>query len=284
MRAWRRLTLWPPAKLNRFLHITGRRADGYHLLQTAFELIDWCDQLDIELRDDGVIERVGGLPEVPSEADLVVRAARALQPMAGPGDGCTLTLHKQIPSGAGLGGGSADAAAVLLGLNRLWNLRLDLVDLMRLGATLGADVPVFIGQQPAFAEGIGEILTPLPFMPRWYAVIYPAVALATGPMFSDPNLRRDCQAIDIDSYLLNPPCDNVFAPLAQAHAPVIAQAMDCLHDRLGSAQLSGSGSAVFAQAPDQHSAHMAVQDLPPLWIGRAVRSITNWFDKIGPNH
>lgn len=278
----RALSLHPPAKLNRFLHIVGRRHDGYHLLQTAFDLIDWCDQLDIETRSDGQIVRIGGLPEVAAEADLIVRAARLLQDRTGSGLGCTLSLRKHVPSGAGLGGGSADAAAVLLGLNQLWDLGLPRAELMRLGAGLGADVPVFIGQQPAFAEGIGDILSPLPFVQRAYAVIFPGVVLATAPMFADPGLQRDCPYLDPAGYLNDQPGDNVFASLAKARLPEIAAAMGWLRSRLGAAQLTGSGSAVFAEAPDSASAQAALEGLPALWTGRAVRSITNWFDKIRP--
>ena len=272
------MLLRPPAKLYRFLHIVGRRADGYHLLQTAFELIDWTDELSIEPRDDGVIERRGGAIGVAADADLVVRAARLLQPLAAPAAGCTLTLTKHIPTGAGLGGGSADAAAVLLGLNRLWRLRLDVEELLRLGLQLGADVPVFIGQRPAFAEGIGEILRPLPFAARSYAVIHPGVAMATGPMFGDPLLRRDCAPIGVADYLSGVPLSNVFEPVALMRSTEIAAAAAWLRARLGHAQLTGSGSAVFAQAPDIEAAHAALVGVPEHWSCRAARSITNWFD------
>lgn len=270
--------LRPPAKLNRFLHIVGRRADGYHLLQTAFELIDWTDELVIENRADGVIERRGGAIGVEPESDLVVRAARLLQPFAPVGAGCTLTLIKHIPTGAGLGGGSADAAAVLLGLNRLWQLDLSIDTLLQLGLKLGADVPVFIDQRPAFAEGVGENLSPLPFVARCYAVIYPAVALATGPMFADPLLRRDCTPISVSDYLHGASTVNVFEPVARARSTEIAAAARWLQQRLGNARLTGSGSAVFAQAADLPSAQAALSGAPDRWICRAARTITNWFD------
>ncbi|HWS27976.1 MAG TPA: 4-(cytidine 5'-diphospho)-2-C-methyl-D-erythritol kinase [Xanthomonadales bacterium] len=272
------LLLRPPAKLNRFLHIVGRRADGYHLLQTAFELIDWTDELAIENRDDGVIERRGGAIGVAAESDLVVRAARLLQPLAATGAGCTLTLTKHIPTGAGLGGGSADAAAVLLGLNRLWRLDLSVERLLQLGLQLGADVPVFIGQHPAFAQGVGEVLSPVPFAARSYAVIYPAVALATGPMFADPRLRRDCPPISVADYLAGAPTGNVFEPVALSRSVEIAAAADWLRARLGEAHLTGSGSAVFAQAAELQAAQAALAGAPAHWTCRAARSITNWFD------
>jgi len=273
------MLLFPPAKLNRFLHIVGRRPDGYHCLQSAFELIDWHDELRIEATTDGAIERIGGLADVPTDADLTVRAARLLQPLAAARSGCRLTLNKHIPNGAGLGGGSADAAAVLLALNRLWNLQLDLATLARLGLSLGADVPVFVGQQPAFAEGIGELLTPLPYVERHYAVIYPGVSLATGPMFADPRLQRDCAPISLANYLSNTPTGNVFEPVALAQSAEIGRAMNWLQLRLGNARLTGSGSAVYAQAPSLASAGTALLEAPSVWNCRAVRSITNWFDK-----
>ncbi len=270
--------LRPPAKLNRFLHITGRRADGYHLLQTAFDLIDWCDELEVTVRDDGVIERVGGMSQVAASDDLVVRAARALQPLAPVGAGCTLTLTKHIPSGAGLGGGSADAAATLLALNRLWQLRLGPDELIRIGARLGADVPVFLGQQPAFAEGIGELLQPLPFVHRHYLVVHPGVALATGPMFAHPALRRDCAPVSVAQYLAGGIDDNVFAPVARDLAPGVVAAMDWLKARCGHARLTGSGSAVFAEAADPAAAQAHLAELPVNWRGRVAASVANWFD------
>lgn len=272
------MRLRPPAKLNRFLHITGRRADGYHLLQTAFELIDWCDELEIEARDDGVIARVGGMAEVAADDDLVVRAARALQPLAPSGAGCTLVLTKHIPTGAGLGGGSADAAATLLALNHLWQLRLGADELIRIGARLGADVPVFLCQQPAFAEGIGEELQPLPYVRRHYLVVHPGVALATGPMFAHPALRRDCAPVSVAQYLAGGIEDNVFAPVACALAPGVVAAMDWLQVRCGEARLTGSGSAVFAEVADPLAAQTLLAELPVNWRGRVAVSVANWFD------
>lgn len=272
------MLLHPPAKLNRFLHIVGRRDDGYHRLQTAFELIDWCDELRIEPRSDGVIERRGGPPEVDAEADLVVRAARLLQPLAAPGCGCTLTLTKHIPSGAGLGGGSSDAAAVLLGLNRIWKLGLEVPDLIRIGVQLGADVPVFLGQQPAYAEGIGERLQALPHVERFHAVIFPGISLATGRMFAHPNLCRDCRPISRQQYLAGALTTNVFEPVAQELAPAVGQALDWLRQRLGAARLTGSGSAVYAEASTLAAAEAALAGVPASWTCRAARSITNWFD------
>lgn len=273
------MLLHPPAKLNRFLRITGRRADGLHLLQTAFELIDWCDELEVLPRRDGVIERVGGLAGVAAEDDLVVRAARALLPLAPEGSGCTLRLRKSIPSGAGLGGGSSDAAAVLLALDEVWGLRLPLTRLMEIGLALGADVPVFLGQQPAFAEGVGERLTPLPFEPRHYAIIWPGVGLATGPMFAHPALRRDCPPVPVSACVADRVNENVFEPVAAALAPEVARALAFLRARFGQARLTGSGSAVFAQAPDRAAAQAGLEGAPVNWSCRAASSVQNWFDK-----
>ncbi|GMU42292.1 MAG: hypothetical protein AMXMBFR25_02780 [Lysobacterales bacterium] len=274
------MLLHPPAKLNRFLHIVGRRADGYHLLQTAFELVDWCDELRIETRADGVIERIGGPPGVAAEDDLAVRAARMLQPLAAAGAGCTIELIKHIPGGAGLGGGSADAAAVLLALDRLWDLRLAAQRLAGIGLRLGADVPVFLGQQPAFAEGVGEILSPLPFVQRHYAIVWPGVALATGPMFAHPQLRRDRAPISPADYLAGHAVDNAFEPVAAALAPAVAEALAWLRARFGHARLTGSGSAVYAQAADYASAQAGLQGAPVNWSCRAASSLANWFDKV----
>jgi len=216
---------------------------------------------------------------VPAELDLTVRAARLLQPFASAGSGCTLTLCKKIPNGAGLGGGSADAAAVLMALNRLWDLHLDVATLSRLGLSLGADVPVFIGQQPAFAEGVGELLTALPFVQRHYAVIYPGVSLATGPMFAHSQLRRDCAPIRVTDYLSNAPTQNVFEPVALTQSAEVNDALTYLLAHFGNARLTGSGSAVFAQVSDRTAATAAFRDAPTRWNCRAVSSLTNWFDK-----
>lgn len=270
------LTLRPPAKLNRFLHITGRRADGYHLLQTAFELIDWCDELRLESRDDGRIVLIGGTPGVPAEQDLAVRAARLMQTLH-PG-GCTLTLSKRIPTGAGMGGGSSDAAAVLLGLKRIWNLRLDLPALMALGLRLGADVPVFLGQTPAFAQGVGELLQPLPWVDRYYLVVHPGVALETAAMFAAADLNRNVSPLTSGDYLAGAATRNVFEPVARRLSAAVEQCFGWV-GQYGRAQLTGSGSAVFCELADPDTGAAALAGLPERWRGRVVRSLTNWFDK-----
>ncbi|MFO1495924.1 MAG: 4-(cytidine 5'-diphospho)-2-C-methyl-D-erythritol kinase [Lysobacterales bacterium] len=273
-----RLRLRPPAKLNRFLHIVGRRADGYHLLQTAFELIDWCDELTIETRSDDRVVLIGGTAGVPAERDLVCRAARLLQTLR-PEAGCTLHLNKHIPTGAGLGGGSSDAAAVLLGLNRLWNLRLDLPRLLELGLQLGADVPVFLGQTPAYAEGVGERLQALPWVDRPYLVVHPGVELGTAAMFAAADLCRAMPSLSLQDYLAGQPTRNVFEPVARRLSPEVERCFDWV-GRFGPARLTGSGSAVYCELTDPAAANVALAALPERWRGRVVRTLTNWFDKV----
>jgi len=182
---------WPaPAKLNLFLHVTGRREDGYHSLQTAFQLVDLCDTLDIRPRDDGTIRRVEGPPEIDPEADLAVRAARLLQARTGCKLGADIWLRKVVPAGGGLGGGSSDAATVLVALNQLWATGLAAGQLAGLGLELGADVPVFVHGRSAWAEGVGEVLEPLELPPRWFAVVHPGVAISTAEVFQAPELTR----------------------------------------------------------------------------------------------
>ena len=186
-------SIWPaPAKLNLFLHIVGRRADGYHLLQTVFQLVDLHDDIAITPRKDGVVERLGGLAHVPPAQDLVVRAALALRTYAGrPELGATLAVTKRIPAGAGMGGGSSDAATTLVALNHLWGLGLPLETLAELGLGLGADVPVFVYGHTAWGEGVGENLTPLELPERWFAVIHPGIAVPTGPLFPPKAMMFD---------------------------------------------------------------------------------------------
>lgn len=276
------LKLRPPAKLNLFLHILGRRSDGYHSLQTVFELIDWTDELELQLRDDGQIERIVGAIGVAAQDDLCVRAARLLKPLAPAAAGCDIRLTKHIPTGAGLGGGSADAAAVLLGLNRLWRLGLPLAELAVLGARLGADVPVFVQQQPCFAEGIGECLQPLPLLPRQYLVVYPGVALATAAMFAASDLRRDCAPITLDQWQAGEPTSNVFQPLARTLSPEVARAELWLEQRFGPPRLSGSGSALFVPIADAEAASARMRAAPASWRWRCVRSTAFWFDNPVP--
>jgi 4-diphosphocytidyl-2-C-methyl-D-erythritol kinase len=189
-----------PAKLNLFLHVTGRRADGYHLLQTVFRFIDAQDVVHLERRDDGRLLRTIDLPGVPEEVDLSLRAARALQQATGCGFGVNVTLEKHLPAGGGLGGGSSDAATVLVALNRLWNTGLSRQALMKIGLTLGADVPVFVFGKNAFAEGVGEDLQAVSLPKRWYVVVQPDASVPTAAIFTAPDLTRDTQAITMADF------------------------------------------------------------------------------------
>jgi 4-diphosphocytidyl-2-C-methyl-D-erythritol kinase len=249
------MTLWPaPAKLNLFLHITGRRADGYHELQTVFQFLDWCDELRITPRADGQIIRSGGLAGVPPEADLVVRAARLLQAHAGCGLGADIELHKRIPAGGGLGGGSSDAATVLHALNRLWALDLPATDMARLGLSLGADVPLFLLGHAAFGAGVGEVLTPVAPETPWYVVLHPDCAVSTAEIFNAPELTRSTPATTITRFFSAPEAHgNDCEPVVLARYPRIAAAHRWLGQH-GRARLTGTGACVFAAFADEASA------------------------------
>ncbi len=273
-----RLSIRAPAKLNTFLHIIGRRADGYHLLETAFDLVDWYDEIELTARADGEIVRVAGAHGVAAVDDLVVRAARRLRVECAVAAGCEISVRKSIPMGAGLGGGSADAAAVLLGLDRLWGLGLSRARLAEIGLGLGADVPVFIGQGPAFAEGVGERLTPLVFRQCSYFVIHPGVGLATPAMFAAPELVRDCPRLGVAGYLARPPVDNVFLKVAMARSEAVRSAVEWLQGRFGEARLTGSGSAVFAPVDSVTEASARLAEVPAGWQARVVSSVRDWFD------
>jgi len=288
-----------PAKLNLFLHIVGRRPDGYHLLQSVFVLIDWCDTLHFERRDDGRLARHDLTEALPAD-DLALRAARALQQASGCGLGADISLAKQVPWGAGLGGGSSDAASTLLALNRLWGLHWPRERLLQLGLTLGADVPFFIGGHNAFVEGIGEQLTPIALPPAAFAVVKPAAAIATPSIFRSPLLRRDNEAAIVASFLADASWQQQFTaevaqgwgrndlqPAAESLCPEVTQVARWLQAHFGNSRMSGSGSAVFARTGtgDQPGATEVVGGLltglftdqatalPPHWVGRLCRSL-----------
>lgn len=280
-----------PAKINLFLHVVGRLTDGYHLLQSPFVLIDWIDTLHLERRSDGVLRRHDLGPALPDD-DLCLRAARALQRASGTTAGADIYIDKQVPWGAGMGGGSSDAATVLLGLNRLWGLHWPRARLLELGATLGADVPFFVGGHNAFVEGIGEKLTPM-VMPRaWYAVVKPAASLPTAAIFGSPLLKRDTDAVIVTGSLADASTPEVvlgewvdrmlqgfgrndLQPAAEDRCSDVAQAASWLHTRYGNSRMTGSGSAVFARAGtgDQPVATFPVEELPSGWVGRLCRSL-----------
>jgi len=274
-----------PAKLNLFLHVIGRRADGYHLLQSVFVLIDWCDSLDFELRRDGRLARHDLAAALP-EDDLCLRAARALQAAGGTALGADISITKRLPSGAGMGGGSSDAASTLLALNRLWQLDWPLSRLVRLGLELGADVPFFLGGHNAFVEGIGERLTPLAIAPRGFAILKPAAGVETRAVFQSPQLVRNTAAdilagfpADADSErFLDGWGRNDLQPIAESICPDVAQAARLLEASFGNSRMTGSGSAVFARtgkSTGTGSRPMAPMpaDLPPGWVGRMCCSL-----------
>jgi 4-diphosphocytidyl-2-C-methyl-D-erythritol kinase len=257
---------WPaPAKLNLFLHITGRRTDGYHLLQSVFQFLDFGDEIFLDVREDGAIHRLNELPGVAPEQDLVVRAARLLQQQSGCRLGADIRVEKRLPMGGGLGGGSSDAATVLVALNRLWGLNLPVAELARLGLQLGADVPVFVHGHAAWAEGVGEILEPVELPEPWYLVIIPPVEVSTAKIFSDPQLTRDCQAIKIRAFLAGEG-ENVCQPVASHHYPEIAQALTWLGN-FATAKMTGTGSCIFAAFDTRGQAEAVYQQLPADWRG-----------------
>ena len=265
-------TLWPaPAKLNLFLHVTGRRPDGYHELQTLFQLIDLCDTLAIEVREDGQIERLGGPEDVPPEQDLSVRAARALQAAAGTRLGASLRVIKRIPVGGGLGGGSTDAATALLALNHLWGCGLSADALAELGLPLGADVPVFVRGFSAWAEGVGERLAPVTLPERWYVIVRPGVSVSTREVFQSPELTRNSPIITIRAFFESGG-RNDCEPVVRAHWPEVAEALDWL-GRYAPARLTGTGSCIFAPVASPSEAERIAARVPDKWRSFVARGL-----------
>ena len=269
-----------PAKLNLFLHIVGRRADGYHLLQSVFQLIDWCDILSLKQISANEIHRIDPIPGVPPEQDLVVRAAQLLKDFCNIDGGAEIRLEKNIPIGAGLGGGSSDAASTLLGLNHLWNLKLDKATLCQLGLKLGADVPFFIFGQNAFVEGVGEKLQAISLETQDFVVIFPNQGIATAQIFQDPQLTRDHAPITIDGFVASPNLyrSNDCQAVAVQKCPEVKQALDWITRVVPNSApcMSGSGSSVFAALdPKTDTANLEnlLQNLPKGWIGRIVRGL-----------
>lgn len=267
-----------PAKLNLFLHVTGRRPDGYHTLQTVFQLIDWQDTLHFSRRGDGRILHANPLEGVPAESDLTVRAARLLQRTTGCTYGVELHIDKQLPRGGGLGGGSSDAATTLLALNQLWQLDLPRHTLMTLGLELGADVPFFVFGENAFAEGVGEQLQPVPLPDSTFLVIHPGVEVPTPAIFSDKGLTRNTPAIIIADFLAyHFPLEfghNDLQPVAARKYAEVARALAWLNANAAHARMSGSGACVFARYTNASEAQHAMERLPPEWVGKVVRSLS----------
>lgn len=261
---------WPaPAKLNLCLHIVGRRADGYHLLQTAFQFIDLCDKITFAERPAGVIERVAGPADIPPDQDLTVRAARLLAERTGAGRGVAIAVNKRIPVQGGLGGGSSDAATVLVALNALWDLHLSSGELATLALALGADVPVFVGGQAAWAEGVGEQLTPQDFPEEVFLVVRPDVAVSTADVFQAAELTRNSPLTTIRAFLAEGG-RNDCTPVVRRRYRQVSEALDWLGS-FSVARLTGTGCCIFAGFADRAAAERVRGLLPPRWQGFVVR-------------
>jgi 4-diphosphocytidyl-2-C-methyl-D-erythritol kinase len=269
-------TQWPaPAKLNLFLHVTGRRPDGYHELQTLFQLIDLCDTVSLSVTDDGRIERPAGPPGVDPDSDLTVRAAKALQVATGCRAGASIRIAKRIPMGGGLGGGSSDAATVLLALNHLWGCHLPIDELARLGLPLGADVPVFVRGSSAWAEGVGEQLVPVELPERWYVVIHPGVAVPTKDVFQSPELTRNTPIITIRAFFGpegSSGSRNDCEPVVRARYPAVADALSWLGN-FAPARLTGTGSCIFAAFGSAIEAERVAARAPDRWRAFVARGL-----------
>ncbi|MDR1229408.1 MAG: 4-(cytidine 5'-diphospho)-2-C-methyl-D-erythritol kinase [Azoarcus sp.] len=260
-----------PAKLNLFLHVTGRRPDGYHLLQSAFRLLDWGDTLDFTIRDDGRIHRVNDLPGIPEDADLTIRAAQSLQRASGCTFGADITVHKHLPVGGGLGGGSSDAATTLMALDRLWGLGLGHARLREIGLALGADLPFFIYGRDAFVEGIGETLQPLDLPPAWYVVVAPGTSVPTARIFASPELTRNTPPVRVHRLTLSR-TRNDLQPVACAHYPEVAEALSWL-EQFAPARMTGSGACVFAAVDSAAHAEQIAGRCPARWCAWRAASL-----------
>jgi 4-diphosphocytidyl-2-C-methyl-D-erythritol kinase len=265
------LRLPAPAKLNLMLRIVGRRDDGYHLLQTVFQFLDRCDWITLRPRTDGEIRLETPLPGVPKETDLTVRACHALREKTGIREGITIGIEKNLPMGGGLGGGSSDAATALVGLNHVWKAGLSVDELAALGVRLGADVPVFVRGFSAWAEGVGEILTPLELPEPWYVVLVPACHIATGKIFSASNLTRNNKPIKIADFLAGQQ-DNHCLPVVRGLYPEIGVALDEL-SRFSPARLTGTGACVFASFDSESDARAVAATLERSWSVFVTRGV-----------
>lgn len=268
-----------PAKLNLFLHVTGMRPDGYHLLQTAFQLLDHGDMLHFDVRDDGKIRRTTDLAGVPEETDLIVRAAKLLQSSTGTRSGGALlgadiAIEKRLPMGGGLGGGSSDAATTLMALNHLWQTGLTRAELMILGLQLGADVPFFMFGQNAFAEGVGEALTPVNTRTCWFVVIEPGVFVPTATIFSSAELTRDTKPVKITDFSTDVVNfgKNDLQVVAAKQFPPVADAIEWL-GRYGNARMTGSGACVFCAFEQEHQADEVLKAVPARWKAWKAKAI-----------
>jgi len=265
-------TRWPaPAKINLFLHVTGRRPDGYHEIQTLFQLLDWGDEITLRMTSDGAIAREPADYPVAEADDLVVRAARALQRASGCKQGVRIGVDKHVPLGSGLGGGSSDAATILLALNRLWGCGFERAALARLGVSLGADVPLFIHGRSALATGIGDRLEPVALGPRHYVLVFPPLSIATQEVFTDPDLPRGSRAISLAEALAgggNNDCEFV----VRKRYPAMAAALEILK-RWGRPVMTGTGSGIFLQMESRVQAMSAAREIKTLYNVRAVNGV-----------
>jgi 4-diphosphocytidyl-2-C-methyl-D-erythritol kinase len=263
---------WPaPAKLNLFLHVTGRRDDGYHALQTLFQFLDHGDSLFFRPRGDGVVERLAAVPGVPPEEDLSVRAALLLSRASGANLGADIRIEKRIPMGAGLGGGSSDAATTLVALNRLWNIGFTGDELAALGLQLGADVPVFVRGLASWAEGIGERLSPVEIAEPWYLVITPPITVSTREIFGAPDLQRDCARVTLDDYLAGR-TGNVCEAVTTARYPEVQAVLDWARAH-GPAAMSGTGASVFMPFAERAPAIKLRSEVPADWKSFVARGL-----------
>ena len=276
----KQITVSAPAKINRFLHIIGQRADGYHLLQTAFQLINLADVITLSPSTNREIIRTNGPANIPPETDLVVRAAKLLQKSTQTNLGCTIQLEKNIPMGAGLGGGSSDAASVLWGLNELWGTQLTRTNLMEMGLQLGADVPFFLFGQNAFAEGVGEVLTPINLPTTEFLLIYPGINIPTIDVFKSPNLTRNHPPVTMLDFIGSAHIDQLGSNdcesvVVQKYTEV-AEAISWLKQRApqSNPRMSGSGSSVFATV-EANLAKELLNQLPQRWKGFVVRGLNS---------
>jgi 4-diphosphocytidyl-2-C-methyl-D-erythritol kinase len=274
------LRWWPaPAKLNLFLHVAGRRPDGYHELQTYFQLLDWGDEVAIDVTSDGAVERVAGLAEVPPDKDLAVRAAQLLQAAAGVSQGARLQLRKRIPTGGGLGGGSSDAATVLRVLDRLWGCKLGEDRLAELGLSLGADVPVFVRGRSALGEGRGERLIPVDLpendpktgLGDWFLLLHPGIQVSTAEIFQAPELTRNSPLITIRALSLSA-TRNDCEPVVRARYPAVAEALDWLA-RFAPARMTGTGACIFARFARAIDAERVAARVPAPWRSFVARGV-----------
>ncbi|MDR0183312.1 4-(cytidine 5'-diphospho)-2-C-methyl-D-erythritol kinase [Lysobacter arvi] len=287
--AW---SLWPaPAKLNLFLRITGRRDDGYHLLQTVFRILEWGDTVRLRLRQDGQVRRHGpSVTGVEEADDLTVRAAILLQSATNCAHGVDIAIDKRIPAGGGFGGGSSDAATVLVALNALWGTGLALDRLADLGLQLGADVPVFVRGENAWAEGVGERLAPVDLPPAWYVLADPGVHAPTATLFKSPELTRDAPPATMSDFVSGVPLGNAFEPVLRAREPAVEAVFAALA-RIGAPRLTGSGSGCFVEFATRESAEAALAALPAglrAWVAEGAhasplhRALSDWTKQAVP--